>query len=104
MIQNVDTSATRHAILSVITSRQKKPPSAWRNKSGKYSRTQKRNDLERIEARCVSVSITPSGMYNVDISFTIEDEEINDILEQIDNDVIASHLRNNGYKVEEVEI
>ena len=60
--------------------------------------------MERIEARCVSVSITPSGMYNVDISFTIEDEEINDILNQIDNDVIASHLRNNGYKVEEVEI
>lgn len=60
--------------------------------------------MERIEARCKSVSITTSGMYNVDISFTIEDEEINDILGQIDNDVIASHLRNNGYKVEEVEI
>ena len=56
--------------------------------------------MERIEARCKSVdSITPSGMYNVDISFTIEDEEINDILKQIDNDVIASHLRNNGYEV-----
>ena len=55
--------------------------------------------MERIEARCVSVSITPSGMYNVDISFTIEDEEINDILVQIDNDVIASYLRNNGYEV-----
>lgn len=56
--------------------------------------------MERIEARCKSVdSITPSGMYNVDISFTIEDEEINDILVQIDNDVIASYLRNNGYEV-----
>lgn len=38
-------------------------------------------------------------MYNVDISFTIEDEETNDILGQIDNDVIASYLRNNGYDV-----
>ena len=56
--------------------------------------------MKRIEARCKSVSITPSGMYDVDISFTIEDEETNDILGQIDNDVIASHLRNNGYKVE----
>lgn len=57
--------------------------------------------MKRIEAICKSVSITPSGMYNVDISFTIEDEETNDILGQIDNDVIASYLRNNGYKVEE---
>lgn len=57
--------------------------------------------MKRIEARCKSVSITPSGMYNVDISFTIEDEETNDILGQIDNDVIASYLRNNRYKVEE---
>lgn len=57
--------------------------------------------MERIEARCKSVSITPSGMYNVDISFTIEDEETNDILGQIDNDVIASYLRNKGYEVEE---
>ena len=55
--------------------------------------------MKRIEARCKSVSITPSGMYDVDISFTIEDEETNDILGQIDNDVIASHLRNNGYDV-----
>lgn len=60
--------------------------------------------MKRIEARCVSVSITPSGMYNVDISFTIEDEETNDILGQIDNDVIASYLRSKGYEVEEKEI
>ena len=55
--------------------------------------------MKRIEARCKSVSITPSGMYDVDISFTIEDEETNDILGQIDNDVIASYLLNNGYEV-----
>ena len=55
--------------------------------------------MKRIEARCKSVSITPSGMYNVDISFTIEDEETNDILGQIDDDIIASYLRDKGYEV-----
>ena len=55
--------------------------------------------MKRIEARCKSVSITTSGMYDVDISFTIEDEETNDILGQIDDDIIASYLRDKGYEV-----
>ena len=55
--------------------------------------------MTRIEARCETVSITSSGMYDIDISFTIEDEETNDILEQIDDDIIASYLRNKGYEV-----
>lgn len=58
--------------------------------------------MTRIEARCKSVdSITPSGMYNVDISVTLENGEEDSILDQIDNDVIVEYLEGKGYKVEE---
>ena len=58
--------------------------------------------MKRIELRCNSIdSITPSGMYNIDISVTVENGEVESILDQIDKDVIAEYLEVNGYKVEE---
>ena len=60
--------------------------------------------MKRIELRCNSIdSITPSGMYNIDISVTVENGEVESILDQIDKDVIVEYLRRNGYyvKVEE---
>ena len=58
--------------------------------------------MKRIELRCNSIdSITPSGMYNIDISVTVENGEVESILDQIDKDVIAEYLEGNGYKVEE---
>ena len=58
--------------------------------------------MKRIELRCNSIdSITPSGMYNIDISVTLENGEVESILDQIDKDVIAEYLEVNGYKVEE---
>ena len=58
--------------------------------------------MKRIELRCNSIdSITPSGMYNIDISVTLENGEEYSILDQIDKDVIAEYLEVNGYKVEE---
>lgn len=58
--------------------------------------------MKRIELRCNSIdSITPSGMYNVDISVTLENGEDESILDQIDNDVIVEYLEGKGYKVEE---
>lgn len=57
--------------------------------------------MKRIEARCKSVSITPSGMYDIDISVTVENGEVESILDQIDKDVIVEYLESTGYKVEE---
>lgn len=58
--------------------------------------------MTRIDVRCKSVdSITPSGMYNVDISVTVENEEVETILDQIDDDIIVEYLEGKGYKVEE---
>lgn len=58
--------------------------------------------MKSIELRCNSIdSITPSGMYNVDISVTLENGEEDSILDQIDNDVIVEYLEGKGYKVEE---
>lgn len=58
--------------------------------------------MTRIEARCKSVdSIMPSGMYYVDISVTVEDGEVESILDQIDKDVLVEYLEGKGYKVEE---
>lgn len=58
--------------------------------------------MTRIDVRCKSVdSITPSGMYYVDISVTVENEEVETILDQIDKDVIVEYLESKGYKVEE---
>lgn len=58
--------------------------------------------MTRIEARCKSVdSITPSGMHNVDISVTVENGEVESILDQIDKDVLVEYLEGKGYKVVE---
>lgn len=58
--------------------------------------------MKRIELRCNSIdSITPSGMYYVDISVTVENGEVESILDQIDKDVIVEYLEGKGYKVEE---
>lgn len=58
--------------------------------------------MERIEVRCNSVDrITPSSMYYVDISVTVENGEVESILDQIDKDVIVEYLEWKGYKVEE---
>ena len=58
--------------------------------------------MTRIDVRCKSVdSITPSCMYSVDISVTVENEEVETILDQIDDDIIVEYLEGKGYKVEE---
>ena len=60
--------------------------------------------MKMIELRCNSIdSITSSGMYNIDISVTVENGEVESIHDQIDKDVIVEYLRRNGYyvKVEE---
>lgn len=58
--------------------------------------------MTRIDVRCKSVdSITPSGMYYVDISVTVENGEVDSILDQIDEDVIVEYMQGKGYKVEE---
>lgn len=58
--------------------------------------------MERIELRCNSIDgITPAGISHVDISVTVENEEVETILDQIDNDVIVEYLEGKGYKVEE---
>lgn len=58
--------------------------------------------MKRIELRCNSIdSITPSGIYNVDISVTLENGEEDSILDQIDDDIIVEYLEGKGYKVEE---
>lgn len=58
--------------------------------------------MKRIELRCNAIdSITPSGMYYVDISVTVENGEVESILDQIDKDVIVEYLEGKGYKVEE---
>lgn len=40
-------------------------------------------------------------MYNVYISVTVENGEVESILDQIDKDVIVEYLEGKGYKVEE---
>lgn len=58
--------------------------------------------MKRIELRCNSIdSITPSGIYNVDISVTLENGEEDSILDQIDDDIIVEYLEGKGYKVEQ---
>ena len=58
--------------------------------------------MKRIELRCNSIdSITPSGMYNVDISVTVENEEVETILDQIDDDELVEYMEGKGYKVEQ---
>lgn len=58
--------------------------------------------MKRIELRCKSIdSITPSGIYNVDISVTLENGEEDSILDQIDDDIIVEYLEGKGYKVEQ---
>ena len=58
--------------------------------------------MKRIELRCNAIdSITPSGMYYVDISVTVENGEVESILDQIDKDVLVEYLEGKGYKVEE---
>lgn len=53
--------------------------------------------MKRIELRCNAIdSITPSGMYYVDISVTVEDGEVESILDQIDKDVLVEYLEGKG--------